>query len=80
MNQKPKFIDLPNGDSLHSESIRAIRLGDPQQLNEVSYRSELKPRVIVDFVVGDHGNSVVLDCESVEARDLLASELKAQLQ
>ena len=74
-----KFIELPDGDALHPESIRAIRLGDPRPRGEASYDTELKPRVIVDFVVGEHGNSIVLDCDTVEQRDTLATSLKAQL-
>ena len=74
-----KFIELPNGESLHSETIKAIRFGDPQSSHDIPYRSEEKPRVIVDFVVGDHYNCIVLDCDTVEQRDKLAADLKDEV-
>lgn len=73
------FIKLPNGDSLHKDSIRAIRLGDPRPKGEGSWESELKPRVIIDFVIGTHGNCIVVNCDSVEERDKLAAKLELSL-
>jgi hypothetical protein len=73
------FIKLPNGDSLHKDSIRAIRLGDPQPKGENTWECELKPRVIIDFIVGEHGNCIVINCDSVKERDELAAKLELSL-
>jgi hypothetical protein len=68
---KTKFIELPNGDLVHSESIRAIRLGNAE--------GHHKPRVVLDFIIGDHCNYIVLNCDTVEERNKLAIDLKAKL-
>lgn len=75
---RTKFIELPSGDSLHPETIRAIRLGDPRPTSDV-YVTELKPRVIIDYLVGKIGNSIVVNCETIEDRNDLATYLKAQI-
>jgi hypothetical protein len=74
----PNMIDLPNGESIRSDCITAIRLGDARPAIS-EYECNLKPRVILDFGAGNHLNCVVLDCASVEERDALAKQIREQL-
>lgn len=72
------MIELPNGDSIRPHAVIAIRLGDPRPTGSNKYDSELKPRVILDILVGNHGNCGVLDCASVEERSQLAKLIRSQ--
>lgn len=72
------IIKLPNGDSIRSSAIVAVRLGDKREAYDL-HKYELKPRVIVDFLVGEHGNCIVLDCETDEERNALAASITEQL-
>lgn len=73
------FILLPNGDLIRLDSIKAVRLGDARPGLQAC-ESDLKPRVIIDFEVGRHGNCVVCDCETVEFRDKLAAQIREKLK
>ena len=75
-----KFITLPNGDAILAEAIRAIRLGNPRLESKELNLCELKPRVTIDFLIGSHNRCIVLNCGTIEQRDELAENLKAQLQ
>jgi hypothetical protein len=72
-----KMILLPNGDRIRSDSIIAIRKGDG---NQCPGDGKLHPRVIVDFVTGDHSNSVVLGCPDNETRDGLAHKINREIE
>ncbi len=69
------LLKLPNGDVLRADTVTAIRKGDSRVKGPNDWDCELKPRVIIDFICGDHGNCIVLDCESDKVRDELAASL-----
>ena len=69
-----KLIEIPNGGSIQLESIKAIRLGDARP------EAHLKPHVVVDYVVGTTGRSIVVYCETLDARNKLAADLQAQVK
>lgn len=74
-----KFIEIGNGDLIHSESIKAIRLGEPRPKGEYPFETELKPRIIVDLLIGDHANCIVLEYDTIDQRNKVASDLKDQV-
>ena len=74
-----KFITLPNGDSIRSDTIYAVRLGDAAAPTFPG-GSPMVPRVIVDFIGGGvHGNCTICFCETNEERDALAASIREQL-
>ena len=83
-----KYLRLPNGDTLRSDLVMAVRLGDyvPEgKPHSDVYRSpEYKWRVIVDFGAKDrfgesHSNCLIQEFESKERRDSWARKLCAHL-
>ncbi len=69
------LLKLINGDVIRADTVTAIRKGDARAKGPNDWEYELKPRVIVDFTCGDHGNCVVIDCESDKERDDIVAEL-----
>ena len=70
------FVTLPNGDSIRTDAIVAVRKGDAAPANDYC-RAPMVPRVIVDYICGDHGNCVICECESNAERDKLATSITA---
>ena len=68
-----KFIELPDGGLVTSESIVAIRCCGPRP------DANLKPQIIVDYVVGTCSRSIILDCKTIEDRNQLVTNLKSQI-
>jgi hypothetical protein len=62
-----KFIKLPNGSLVGTDVIKAVRIekGRPE--------ANLKPQVIVDYIVGCSALSIAFDCEN-ESEARLAVE------
>lgn len=72
-----KFIKLKDGSHIRSDIITGVRVGDP--VPAYLYYPAIKPRVMVDFMLGDRGSGVGFDCESVEERDACVREIMAQI-
>ena len=75
---------FPNGESIRRDCIIAVRKGD--LLPSDQWRTEaIQPRVIVDF--GDslpsvrerRINAIILECETDDERDELASNIQRML-
>lgn len=68
-----KIIEI-QGQRILASAIQAVRTGDADQ----SHGMSLKPRVIIDFVVGRHGNSIIIDYDTAEERDTGARKVTEQ--
>ena len=73
------FITTPKGEIVRKDAILAIRLGDPQEEDKEEYLTKLMPRVIIDYGKERYMNHVIIDTDSIEARDALAADLRKQL-
>lgn len=73
------YITTPKGDLIRKDAILAIRLGDPQEEDKEEYLTKLMPRVIIDYGKERYMNHVIIDTDSIEARDALAADLRKQL-
>ena len=72
---KDRFINLPNGDTIKSSSITAIRVGDAAPANEFC-KVAMKPRVIIDF----NHSCTICECTTNEERDILKSTIYNQCE
>jgi hypothetical protein len=69
-----KLIELPNGDWIAPDSIKAIRKGDRARNDHGG--PHFAPRVIIEF--GARG-WIVLNCKDDAERDTLAAGLASQV-
>lgn len=72
-----KFIKLKDGSHIRADVITGVRVGEP--MAAYLYYPAIKPRVVVDIMLGDRGPCVGFDCESVEERDACVREIMAQI-
>lgn len=71
------FVTLPDGSIIRPAAVVAVRV---REANALAYLGPVgKPRVRVDYVVGDKGQSAILYCENTQERDALAASIRAQV-
>lgn len=68
-----KLIKLPGGSSVLASSILGIRVS--RAYPAVAGRPAFKPRVNVDYGIGDQVKSSVIECDTDEERDTIAADI-----
>ncbi len=76
-----KFLKLPNGSLVARDAVVSIRaFSEIPKTGEYAWQQSMRAKVIVDYVCGRNGLSILLECPDNNSAAQLESDLIKQME